>query len=485
MRPPLRRRASWRLRGNPVRSAGGLMARCRLPVPPLLALTLALALWRPAAPDPATVPIDHLIVIYMENRSFDHLLGLFPGAAGLANAAEAAPQTDRSGRVYPFLPPPLDLSLQPPRPDPRFPAALPNQPFLLDPYAPQAQRTSSPVHRYYRQQYQINAGRMDRFVTWSGVGGLVMGYYDMRGSQLWRWAEQYTLADRFFHAAFGGSMLNHFWLVWACTPYWPDPPAELVATPFPDDPAYMQDRPVRPDGYVVNDAQPLMPPHRPGIAETHRVPLQTAPHIGDRLDAAGISWAWYARGWNDVVAGRPHPQFPYHHQPFNYFANVGGDPTVRPLRLRDESDFLAALWNGTLPQVAWLKPDDTVSQHAADTNITRGDEWLGQMLEQIRASPYWPRVAVIVTYDENGGWWDHVAPPVIDEWGPGARVPTLIISPWARRGFVDHTVYDTTSILRFIEWRWNLPPLGPRDAQANNLLAAFDFTQPGALLPKQ
>ena len=84
---------------------------------------------------------------------------------------------------------------------------------------------------------------------------------------------------------------------------------------------------------------------------------------------------------------------------------------------------------------------------------------------------------MIVTYDENGGLWDHVAPPVGDRWGPGTRVPAIIISPYAKRAVVDHTIYDTTSILRFIEWRWNLPPLGTRDAAANNLLNAFDFTQ--------
>ena len=82
---------------------------------------------------------------------------------------------------------------------------------------------------------------------------------------------------------------------------------------------------------------------------------------------------------------------------------------------------------------------------------------------------------VVVTYDENGGFWDHVAPPARDEWGPGSRVPALFVSPWARKGFVDHTIYDTTSILRFIEWRWSLEPLTDRDATANNLLSALDF----------
>src|SRR5439155_22761734 len=97
----------------------------------------------------------------------------------------------------------------------------------------------------------------------------------------------------------------------------------------------------------------------------------------------------------------------------------------------------------------------------------------------IRNSAIWQRSAVIVTWDENGGLWDHVAPPTGDRWGPGPRVPALIVSPFAKKGFVDHTVYDGTSILTFIEWRWGLAPLGERDARANNLLAAFTF-DPGA-----
>ena len=129
-------------------------------------------------------------------------------------------------------------------------------------------------------------------------------------------------------------------------------------------------------------------------------------------------------------------------------------------------------------------PNDDMSEDAMNAmflagyaDVATGDRWLGGILEEIEASPLWPRLAVIVTYDENGGFWDHAPPPVVDEWGPGSRIPAVIISPWARPGYVDSTPYDTTSILRFIAWRWNLPPLASRDANANNLLAAFDFAQ--------
>src|SRR5207244_6222847 len=101
----------------------------------------------------------------------------------------------------------------------------------------------------------------------------------------------------------------------------------------------------------------------------------------------------------------------------------------------------------------------------------------------VQNSPYWQDIAIIVTYDEHGGSWDHVAPPVIDKWGPGLRVPTIVVSPYAKKGFIDHTQYDTTSILKFIEWRWDLAPLASRDANANNLLNAFEFGSAAAPAP--
>jgi LPXTG-motif cell wall-anchored protein len=102
---------------------------------------------------------------------------------------------------------------------------------------------------------------------------------------------------------------------------------------------------------------------------------------------------------------------------------------------------------------------------------------VAQMIDLIQKSPAWKDTAIIVTYDENGGFWDHVAPPKMDQWGPGSRVPALIISPYARKGYVDHTVMDTTSILAFIENRYGLEPLGTREGQTGNMLSAFDFSQ--------
>jgi len=434
-----------------------------------------------AAPgQPAAVPIDHIVVIYMENHSFDGLFSGFPGADTVANATGMAPQTDRNGQVYTTLPPTLTIGPNGQQPDPRFPPNLPNQPFDLGQYVPlDAPQSLYLDYLYYLNQYGINGGRMDRMVAWNSWGGVALGHLEMSGSNIWRWAQQYTLADRFFQAAFGGSYLNHQWLVCACTYVWPNPPADWVAQPFPNDPSHMQDNHVRPDGYSINTTDPFYQPYDANLPDDRRLPPQTMPHIGDRLNAAGVTWAWYAGGWNAALAGTPNPPIEFHHQPFNYMANVGGDANARAQHLKDEDDFVAALQNGTLPQVAYVKPGSGNDMHMGHGNVKGGDDHLNELLQQIQGSPYWPRTAVIVAFDDYGGFYDHVAPPTIDEWGPGPRVPMLVISPWARRGFVDHTVYNTTSILRFIEWRWGLQPLTTRDAQAENLLAAFDFSQPG------
>jgi len=407
----------------------------------------------------AAPPIDHIVVIFLENRSFDSLYGLFPGADGLAQAGAAPPQVDEAGEPYAKLPPFNGPPINPAAPPVEIPA-LPNAPFDLAPYAPVDRPINASiemVNNFYQEQMAIDGGKMDRFVVQSGSP--TMGYYD--GSQLpmWQFAQQYTLADHFFHAAFGGTGINHFWLACACTAVWPDAPADLVAQIAPDG-TLIKDGLVSPDGYLVNNLGP---------AHASELPLQTMPHIGDRLDGAGVSWAWYTRGWN---SGNHTPNYP----PFTYFADMAPGTPGESLHLKDEIDFVDALQSGTLPSVAFLKPGST-AHPVNGGGLLPDDQWVADLVQAIQASPYWSRSAIIVTYDEGHSFWDHVAPPVVDRWGPGRRVPAIIISPYAKRGFVDDTEYDTTSILRFIEWRWNLPPLTSRDANANNLLNAFDFTQ--------
>src|SRR5207248_4765978 len=142
--------------------------------------------------------------------------------------------------------------------------------------------------------------------------------------------------------------------------------------------------------------------------------------------------------------------------------------------LKDEQDFLAALQNGTLPAVSFVKPLGPDNEHPGYATLLQGQQHVAGLVSAVQQSRYWADTAIIITYDEHGGRWDHVAPPKVDKWGPGARVPTIIVSPYARKGFVDHTEYETTSILRLIENRWHLAPLASRDAAAPDLANAFD-----------
>jgi phospholipase C len=424
-------------------------------------------------------PINHIIVLYEENHSFDNYYGGFPGANGLAGASQQqVTQVDKQGNVYATLPQPMaaPVGTAARQPDPRFPSDLPNSYFMINPFVTPDDKTGDMLHQYYREQYQIDGGNMDKFASWSDGAGLVMGYWDMTGQPLYELAKSYTVADNFFHAAFGGSFLNHFWLICACTPVWPNAPADTISTPYPDDPAHMQDKNVTPDGYAINTSYTVNNPHPASTAADHLVPNQTLPTIGDELSQAGVTWAWYSGGWNDALAGNADPLFQFHHQPFAYFANYADGTEAKAQHLKDETDFEASLTNGTLPAVSFVKPLGPDNEHPGYADISAGEAHAAELINLIRQSPYWNDTVVIVTYDENGGQWDHVAPPVVDKWGPGSRVPTIVISPLAKQGYVDHTPYDTTSILKFIEWRFNLQPLADRDANANNLLNALTLT---------
>ena len=207
------------------------------------------------------------------------------------------------------------------------------------------------------------------------------------------------------------------------------------------------------------------------------MPNQKDPTIGDRLSEKNISWVWYSGGWNDAVAGHPDKLFQFHHQPLAYYANYADGTPGRAEHLKDETEFLTAARAGRLPAVAFVKPLGELNEHPGYTNVLSGEQHVVELLRVLRASPEWTHTAVIITYDENGGFWDHVPPPVMDRWGPGTRVPTLVISPYARHRYVDHTLYDTSSILALIEHRFGLKPLGTRDAAANDMHNAFDFSQ--------
>ncbi|MBM3578792.1 MAG: acid phosphatase [Alphaproteobacteria bacterium] len=443
--------------------------------------------------------IGHIVVIFTENRSFDHVFGLFPGAEGI-NSAQHPPQVDFEGRPLAALPRP--------RADDRFPRRLPNAPFRLEPYVDIDGHTMDPVHDFYLEREQIDGGKMDRFVEASNAGALVMGYYDGSNLKQWALAKEFTLADHFFHAAFGGSMLNHFFLICGCAPAF-DNPVESTRKKFlskltsikdsqgadlmirdrkEDSPRSVLDGPPRHKNLgpltmeleAIGTLQPGNPVSKLDKTEPQeRLPPLHMPTIGDRLTEKGVTWAWYAGGWRDVVEGRLKPYgegkpdfFQTHHQPFAYFANYAEGQKGRD-HLKDADDFFFAMDKGDLPQVSFYKPLGVFNGHPDYSDLAAGDAHVAAVIERLRKSPNWADMLIIVTADENGGFWDHVAPPERDAYGPGARVPTLIISPFAKKGFVDKTVYDTLSILRTIELRFGVTPLSDRDTKATDLRNAL------------
>lgn len=471
--------------------------------------------------------IETIVVLYAENRSFDHLYGLFPGANGIANAKpEQIQQRDHDGSVLPHL----KVWDSHGAPDARFPT-LPNAPFRIDapPVAKAADQVLlSPIHAYYHNIEQINGGKNDMFAAMSTTGGYVMGHFDGSQMKLWQWAKNYTLADNFFMSAFGGSYLNHQWLVCACTPLHKDAPEFMRARL--DASGKLEKKPgspsaavggvqtftaglggqVSPDGFSVNTTQPPyqpsgVPPAADGSLDladpkgNERIglplPPQTATTIGDTMSAKSINWRWYAGGWNAAVAdGRRPPaekrgviytradgalNFQPHHQPFNYFARFAPGTADRATHLKDGEDFLKDIAAGTLPQVSFYKPVGKLNQHPAYTDVISGDAHLADVLERLSKSPQWGKMVVVLTYDENGGFWDHVPPPTGpgsgDRWGPGTRIPAIIVSPFAKKGFIDNTHYDTTSILKLITARFGLTPLPGVRANAGDLTNALDL----------
>nr|WP_067057401.1 alkaline phosphatase family protein [Mucilaginibacter sp. L294] len=410
--------------------------------------------------------VKHVVVIFMENHSFDNLWGQFPGAEGLSQAKrENIIQLDANGQPYATLPPIPHSSA--------FPTNLPNNIFNIDQYVAADQSTPDVTHRFYQEQAQIDGGKMDKFALHNYTKGFAMGYYTTSQLPLYELATKYTLCDHFFHSVFGGSFLNHQWLVAAATPVFPNAPDKIIAK-VDSSGTMIKDGTVTPDGYAVNTVNSVNL-HPKGENTANLVPTQQGPNIGDRLSDKGVSWAWYSGGWNDAVAGKPDPSFTYHHQPFAYYARYAEGTAGRAKHLRDETEFMAAAKAGKLPAVSFVKPIGLENEHPGGSTVKGGETHAVELINAVLNGPNGKDAVIILTYDENGGFWDHVAPPVIDKWGPGSRIPALIISPFAKKGYVDHTTYETVSILAFIEKRWQLEPLNDRDKNADPLSHAFNF----------
>ena len=459
--------------------------------------------------------VKTIVVIYAENRSFNNLFANFPGVERPLSALKPADyqQRDRDGSLLQTLPPAWGGVVQvgPQTVDGvtyatgvQYQENLPNAPFALK----GPNREDLPLnlvtrdlwHVFYQNQMQINDGKNDRFVAWADSGGLTMGYYDQTqySLRLWDVAREFVLCDNFFQGAFGGSYLNHQYLISAAVPFYPNASTSVaesqIASLQGDDPTGTRLKPLdkspasamtgapqfgpsalTPDGFAVNTMAPpywptwIRDPEHPDYSKPDLPSVlvpQTHEHIGDKLSKKNIDWAWYAGAWQatldqfkDSGTLPKIPNFQYHHQPFNYFVQQGPqNPLERSKRLRDgglgdesaTNRFVADAEAGKLPAVTFYKPQGNLNMHAGYADVAAGDRHLDRVIKVLRNSPQWQNMVVVVTVDENGGWWDHVAPPKGDRWGPGTRIPALVVSPFARKGTVDHTVYDTASILRLI-----------------------------------
>ena len=548
----------------------------RRTIPVLAIAVLALAATAaPAAADPGKhdQKITNIVVIFQENHSFDNVFGDWEKVDGVRRV----PQVAADGTVLRCLPqddvnltsPPLPVTCSGTTSGVTINSAFANRPFRIDSYiAPEDTTCPAPgifapngvlngsglpggctrdlVHRFYNEQYQIHGGRQDRYVTGSDAVGLSMGYYDTTALPIYRYlhspdAPKYAIYDRFFQSAFGGSYLNHQWLIAAATPTWPGAVQDYgandlhsivgpdgfpagtplhPATPGTKDAALTQAAnkdgtcTVPPGGptplagivcgdYAINTIQPAYQPYAPGTAASRRLPAQTAPTIGDRLSDASVDWAWYSGGWSNAngdvgapgwtngttpgtctdsatIAGAIYPNCPnklfqFHHQPFNYYANYAPGTAARGAHLRDEQEFIAAAEQGTLKPVSFVKAIGAENEHPGYASEHDGSDHLVDLLTTIENGPQADNTLVIVTYDEFGGQFDHVAPPtkpgISDQWGPGTRIPALVVSPLLKHDFaVDSTSHDTTSIMATVERVFDVPPLTSRDASVADLL---------------
>jgi phospholipase C len=424
-------------------------------------------------------------------------------------------------------------------PTPQTAFSFPNG--IKDPNGLPGGCTRDLVHKFYQEQYQLNGGAQNRYMVGSDSAGMSLGVYDTTTDPVYKWLHSakhpnYAIADDFFQAAFGGSFLNHQYLIAAAAPTDPNAPAaqhsSVDSAGFPNKtyPLYVPQSGAtyKDSDFTVNCPAPLptlacgnyavntmQPANEPSGTFGDKLVAQTAPTIGDRLTAKGVDWAWYSGGWADAAGLTSDPgytngpgptcanpnhdpskkfvypecpdlEFQYHHQPFNFFANYAPGTPGRA-HLQDEVDFLNLLNASRKPNKCTIKPVSFVKElgesnaHPGYSSVPNSEAKLAHLLQYIEGGDCAKDTMVIVTYDEFGGQWDHVSPPgqgnsngPHDQFGPGTRIPALVIAPGLKGSFVvDSKEHDTTSILATIEHRYGLAPLATRDAAVNDLTSVW------------
>jgi phospholipase C len=380
----------------------------------LLLLTGSGLLLCPLASAQMDTPIKHVVILLKENRSFDEYFGKFPGANG------ATQGKDSKGQVITLGPTPDKL------------------PYDLG-------------HGWPETHTAIDNGKMDKFdlVSNGNVNGVMMGYTQMDQSSIpnyWSYAQYFALGDAMFSSLAGPSFGNHLYTIGAQS-------AGVVGIPN-GGPNWGCDAPAKSRVLVMN-ANGVMSRQYPCFE------LQT---LGDLLSAAGISWLYYAP--TQGTAG-------YQWNTMDAVKHIRTGPLWNT-NVVPESQFFTDAAAGTLPTVSWLISANAEHPPASTCG---GENWSVKTLNTLMQGSDWNSTVFFLLWDDFGGFYDHVPPPALDIYGLGPRVPLLIISPWVKSGTVVHTQYEFSSMLKFVETIFGLPALTQRDAQAANMLDAFDFTQ--------
>ncbi len=385
----------------------------------------------------ASRKIRHVVYLIKENRTFDHMFGRFPGADGVTTGLLC------DGTEVPLIRAPDDA----PGPDHSFQGGL----------------------------KAINGGRMDCFDQLFG-GGQLQAYVQFRPEQIpsyWAYAQTYVLADRFFSSTYGPTGIEHLFTVGATTDRFTDheratPSGQFGTNGIPRE--YCEDVTEwmwsfrRLSAQEEEDAYRLEERAQVGTLKARywvqRRACTDITILPDLLEEAGVSWKYYL-GDNDYI------------ETLRLVEHVVFGPMYR--KVVDDSVFLEDLAEGELPAVSWLIPDVEYSEHPAAGSMCVGENWTVRMVNAIMRSPDWRHTAIVITWDDFGGFYDHVPPPHVDLFGFGPRVPMILISPWARPGHITSDTLEFSSVLKMIETIWHLPSLTERDRRASDMLDLFDF----------
>jgi len=411
---------------------------------------------RPTAPPinaslPDDVPIKHIVFIIKENRTFDHFFGSYPGADGATEGLTL------DGEVVP-LRPGLDVM-------------------------------SAPLtHGFWSGLFAVDGGRMDGFDTIVG-GENLDGYamFDREGiPNYWAYADRFVLADAFFTSEYGPTFPEHLYTVAAQSYGIMDNKAQTAPSPgrYCDDPqgytpAFPQDLTEAELREIIEDENRIVDDHPDAMREIRSYLMSIRacldiPTLPDRLSAAGVSWKFYSDPVfpiGDIMRAIRHVRYT------DLWKNV----------VRSES-FLDDIDNGDLARVSWVNPPAPYNEHPIlphrAQSVCAGENWTVAVMNALQRSKYWRSTAVVVIWDDFGGFYDHVNPPQYDIMGLGPRTPALIMSPWTKKGrlpeggTIDSHTYEFSSVLKFIEEIYDIDPLTERDGQADPLTGSFDFDSP-------